>query len=138
VLFNSATAAKNAHDIGYKPSLSEISGGVDPEDDTIPHTAENMFGPPRKIIGYSSDTGEIRVGQSYVTEPENGYAYLIFEYDSVNKVFNEIEPNIGDDADSDILNNPYLTQLVGGLGISYDNYKVITNRWDETVQRLFI
>ena len=109
VLFKSAADAKAAHDVGYKPSLTEISGDADPEGDTTPHIAENIFGTPQKVIGYSSDTGEIRLGKSYLVEPENGYAYLIFEYDSINKVCTEISPIIEEDAEQAIKDNPYLT-----------------------------
>jgi hypothetical protein len=108
VLFKNAEAAKAAHEAGYKPSLV-VAGGTDPSNDTVEHTADDMFGTPQKIIGYSSDTGEVRLGQSYPTEPTNGQAYLIFEYDSVSKVFNELTPNVGDDATQAIKDNPYIT-----------------------------
>jgi len=65
VIFDTAVNAKAAHDAGYVPSLSEISGDSDPEDDTTPHNATGLIYKPRKIIGYSSDTGEIRLGESY-------------------------------------------------------------------------
>lgn len=138
VVFTSAAAAKAAHDVGYKPSLTEISGDADPEDDTTPHTAENIFGTPQKIIGYSSDTGEIRLGKSYSVEPENGYAYLIFEYDGIDKVCKEVTPTIEDDAEQAIKDNPYLTQVIGGREIANSLYTVMTNRWDNTAKRLFI
>lgn len=138
VVFTSAEAAKAAHDAGYKPSLTEISGDEDPEDDTTPHTAENMFGVPQKIIGYSSDTGEIRLGKAYSVEPENGYAYLIFEYDGIDKICKEVTPTIQDDSEQAIKDNPYLTQVIGGREITNSLYTVMTNRWDSTAKRLFI
>lgn len=138
VLFKSVTDAKNAHDAGYTPSLSDISGDSDPDDDTGVHTATNIFGSPQKVLGYSSDTGEIRVGKSYTTEPVNGYAYLIFEYDAVYKTVKEITPTLDENATTEVKNNPYLTQVVGGRAISNNLYKVATNRWDNTAKRLFI
>ena len=138
VIFDTPENAKKAHDASYVPSLAEIGKGDDADDDTAQHTADGLIHKPQKIIGYSSDTGEVRLGQSYSTQPINGQAYMIFEYDPVGKVCNEIIPTIENDADQTIKDNPYLTQIIGGTAITSNLYKVMTNRWDDTVKRLFI
>jgi hypothetical protein len=66
-----------------------------------------------KIVGYSSDTGEIRLENAYKNGanatniplvPENGWAYVLFEYDSVNKIYKEVPPEPYQDTPN---KNPY-------------------------------
>lgn len=139
VLFNSVENAKKAHDDGYVPSLTELIGEENPDGDTTPHTAEGIVGVAKKIIGYSSDTGEIRLAEAFDKEvgvPKNGYGYLIFEYDSVDKICKEVLPQTKQNETLTL--EHYKKQVVGGQEITNNLYKVMTNRWDNTAKRLFI
>ena len=53
-----------------------------------------VFG-ARKIVGYSSDTGEVRVMDAFEYAPTNGMVYRLFEYDSSANSYKEIEPSFG-------------------------------------------
>ena len=78
----------------------------------------------RKIIGYSSDTGEIRVEEPFKQVPVNGNAYLLFERDRTNDTYKEITSDV--------------SQLIGGSPITDETFKIITNCWDSSLKQLFI
>ena len=78
----------------------------------------------RKIIGYSSETGEIRVQVAFDKIPENGNAYLLFEYDRIDEVYTEVEFDV--------------SNIVGGAPLEEDSFTTITNYWDSSVHQLFI
>ena len=78
----------------------------------------------RKIIGYSVDTGEIRVQESFSKSPVNGNAYLLYEYDSSTKTYTEKKF-------SDVSN------IIGGKAI-VSNLKIKTNKIVGNKYQLFI
>ena len=81
----------------------------------------------RKIIGYSVDTGEIRVQESFSQKPENGNAYLLFEYNNSTKAYTEKKF-------TDVSN------IIGGEAITpkEDTFSIITNKIDSDGYQLFI
>ena len=81
----------------------------------------------RKIIGYSVDTGEIRVQESFSQKPENGNAYLLFEYNNSTKAYTEKKF-------TDVSN------IIGGEAITpkEDSFSIITNKIDSDGYQLFI
>ena len=90
------------------------------------YRARTLIESRRKIVGYSNDTGEIRVQQPFSAIPQNGDTYKIYEYDLVNKEYKEI-------VFEDVSNK------IGGEGIvDSTNFKVITNCWDNNLKQLFI
>lgn len=122
-----------------------------------------------KIVGYSSDTGEIRLEQAYEnTEeeaaenkplvPENGWVYVLFEYDNIDKIYKEVgsdtktvkddtenteesEPEATALSDTESENteiNKYEKQVIGGLPVTNELYRVMTNKWDDEAKRLFV
>ena len=69
----------------------------------------------RKIMGYSSDTGEIRVSEPFDPVPVNGNYYRIFEYDMIEKKYTEKSGSVA--------------QMIGGSPIENDLFKVYSNNW---------
>lgn len=110
----------------------------------------------RKITGYSQDTGEIRVTDSFYEPPVNGEYYRLFQYNSVTAEYKPIDDvtftTSGEGAETtyiDTVNN--LTgHKIGGMPIviydTADNdfsskyFKIISNHWGENSddRRLFI
>ena len=78
----------------------------------------------RKIIGYSIDTGEIRVQESFSKSPVNGNAYLLYEYDSSTKTYTEKKF-------TDVSN------VIGGEAV-ITNLKIKTNKIVGDKYQLFI
>lgn len=109
VIYENSEDAKKAHDAKDYPDH---------------YTAATPRETSRRIIGYSSDTGEIRVQEPFKKIPVNGNAYLIYEYDRVEKVYTEITSDV--------------SQVVGGAGIEDESFKVMTNLWEENTKQLFI
>ena len=70
----------------------------------------------RKIIGYSEETGEVRVQEAFSNIPTNGQSVAITDAEGVS---------LG-------------TTVVGGTAISDATFTVMTNRWDNSAHRLFI
>ena len=86
------------------------------------YRARTLIESRRKIVGYSNDTGEIRVQQPFSAIPQNGDTYKIYEYDLVGKEYKEI-------VFEDVSNK------IGGEGIvDSTNFKVITNCWDNNLK----
>lgn len=86
---------------------------------------------PRKVVGYSSDTGEMRFYDSFKVPPKNGEYYRIFKYDIVNSIYLPV-----DDSDEALANHK-----VGGTPITNSTYyKTISNKWGNSASdhRLFI
>lgn len=108
VIYENESDANKAHTAGDTPDKVTV---------TPRETA-------RRIIGYSEETGEIRVQVPFEKIPENGNAYLLFEYDRVNEEYTEIT--------SDASN------IVGGTPIEDESFKVITNLWTDSTKQLFI
>ena len=77
---------------------------------------------PRKIVGYSSDTGEIRVSQKFSSVPKNNNYYVLYEYDSETNTYK--------------LKKSDTSQCVGGISIT--NFTIFNNEWSETIKQLFI
>ena len=73
-------------------------------------------GEKKKIIGYSEETGEVRVQEPFTTIPTNGETATIYDAE---------DANLG-------------TTVVGGTAIEDATFTVMTNRWDDTAHRLFI
>lgn len=118
VIYNSKTEYDNAK--------NDTDNANDPTKGVIRNTL-------RKIFGYSSDTGEIRVQEAYGDEndpvPVNGNYYRIFEYDMVNKTYTEKTGSI--------------EQVIGGSPLKDSNnlFKVYSNKWtspNAEDNRLFI
>ena len=109
VIYENSGDAKKAHDAKDYPDH---------------YTAATPREKSRRIIGYSSDTGEIRVQEPFEKIPVNGNAYLIYEYDRVEKTYTEITSDV--------------SQVVGGAGIEDESFKVMTNLWEEDTKQLFI
>lgn len=118
VIYNSKTE--------YDAAKNDADNVNDPTKGTIRNTL-------RKIYGYSSDTGEIRVQEAYGDEndpvPVNGNYYRIFEYDIVNKTYTEKTGSI--------------EQVIGGSPLKDSNnlFKVYSNKWsgaDAEDNRVFI
>ncbi len=87
----------------------------------------------RKIGGYSSDTGEIRILDSFNVAPVNGQYYRLFEYDTIEKKFTAIDDTVSNNKD------PLELHRIGGSPIQNDTYyKVLTNLWNSNTKRLFI
>ena len=78
----------------------------------------------RRIIGYSSETGEIRVQMPFEQIPVNGNAYLLYEYDRVENTYTEITFEA--------------SNVVGGEAIEDDSFVIMQNYWDDSVKQLFI
>ena len=108
VIYENESDAEKAHTAGDNPDKVTV---------TPRETA-------RRIIGYSEETGEIRVQVPFEKIPENGNAYLLFEYDRIEETYTEIE--------SDASN------IVGGTPIEDESFKVITNLWSDDTKQLFI
>lgn len=70
----------------------------------------------KKIIGYSEETGEVRVQEPFTTIPTNGETATIYDSEGTE----------------------LSTTVVGGTAITDATFTVITNRWDDTAHRLFI
>ena len=108
IIYENSEDAQKAHDAGDTPDKTTIT--------------------PREkgriITGYSIDTGEIRVKDPFEKIPVNGNAYLLFEYDRVDKTYTEIESDV--------------SQVIGGEAITNDSFKIITNLWTEDKKQLFI
>lgn len=66
-------------------ALNDRAAGGKPE----AHVVAPVF-TARKIIGYSSDTGEIRVDTPFEYAPTNKMAYRIFRYDTLDKRYDEV------------------------------------------------
>lgn len=109
VIYENSDDAKKAHDAKDYPDH---------------YTAATPREKSRRIVGYSSDTGEIRVQEPFEKIPVNGNAYLIYEYDRVEKTYTEITSDV--------------SQVVGGAGIEDESFKIMTNYWDEDTKQLFI
>lgn len=120
VIYNSKTE--------YEAAKKDTANANDPTKGTI----RNQL---RKIYGYSSDTGEIRVQEAYGNKndpiPVNGNYYRIFEYDMVNKIYKEKTGKV--------------EQVVGGSELkvehSEDLFKVYSNKWSNDTKdenRIFI
>lgn len=78
----------------------------------------------RKIVGYSSDTGEIRVQEAFSAIPVNGNVYRLFKYDSSTTTYTEVTSDI--------------SQVVGGAAITDASFVIKTNQWNATTKQLFI
>lgn len=78
----------------------------------------------RKVIGYGQETGEVRVQESFSKIPVNGNYYLLYDYDAVDKTYTLVESEV--------------EQVVGGVAITDESFKIITNQWDDEVKQLFI
>lgn len=81
VIYNSMADAVEARRLGETPATKKP-------------TITPVFG-ARKIVGYSSDTGEVRVMDAFEYAPTNGMVYRLFEYDSSTNFYKEIEPSFG-------------------------------------------
>lgn len=107
-IYENESDATNAHNAGDTPASVTI---------TPRETG-------RRIIGYSSTTGEIRVQEPFNQIPVNGNAYLLYEYDRVEDTYTEIEFEA--------------SNIVGGKAIEDDSFVIMTNYWDTSVHQLFI
>lgn len=88
----------------------------------------------RKIVGYSSDTGEIRIMDSFAVAPENGQYYRLFEYDTLEKRYKPVDDEISEDNV-----DPLVSHRIGGIAITNSTYyKVLNNLWGPSTKRLFI
>lgn len=85
-------------------------------------TGVTIIEQPHKIIGYSSDTGEVRVQEDFSTVPKNGQYYVVYEYNSETKKYN--------------LKTSNTSQIIGGKNLG--NFTLINNEWNTTTKQLFI
>ena len=77
-----------------------------------------------KIIGYSADTGEIRVQEPFKSIPVNGYTYRLYKKN-----------------DSGLWQQISFTEpsnLIGGAAITDSSFKVMTNYYSSDTKNLFI
>lgn len=77
-----------------------------------------------KIIGYSADTGEIRVQEPFKSIPINGYTYRLYKKN-----------------DSGLWQQISFTEpsnLIGGAAITDSSFKVMTNYYSSGTKNLFI
>lgn len=77
-----------------------------------------------KIIGYSADTGEIRVQEPFKSIPVNGYTYKLYKKN-----------------DSGLWQQISFTEpsnLIGGAAITDSSFKVMTNYYSSSTKNLFI
>ena len=77
-----------------------------------------------KIIGYSTDTGEIRVQEPFKSIPVNGYTYKLYKKN-----------------DSGLWQQISFTEpsnLIGGAAITDSSFKVMTNYYSSSTKNLFI
>ena len=81
VIYNSMEDAVKAKQLGEDPK-------------TATPTVIPVFG-ARKIVGYSSDTGEVRVMDAFDYAPTNGMVYRLFEFNSSTNTYTEVEPSFG-------------------------------------------
>lgn len=111
IIYNTAEEAKSASAAGDTPEKTTI---------TPRETG-------RKIIGYSVDTGEIRVQESFKQVPVNGNAYLLFEYNTSTKTYTEKKF-------TDVSN------IIGGVEVTSteDAFTIITNKITDDGYQLFI
>lgn len=78
----------------------------------------------RKIIGYSDDTGEIRVQEPFTSIPKNGYTYKLYKLNDLD-VYEEVDFS-------------GVSNKIGGAPIEDNNFKVITNVCSSSKKILFI
>lgn len=110
VIYENQEDATAAHNAGETPAT---------ESPTITPTET-----ARRIIGVSSETGEIRVQEPFNDIPVNGNAYLLFSYDRTTEQYTEVTSDV--------------SQVIGGTAITDDSFVVITNLWSTDTKQLFI
>lgn len=124
IIYDTYEQAKKAQEAGDNPA-TEI--GIDYDKEKIPAKCmqkadgDDTVYKARKITGYSSDTGEMRVNDSFAYAPENGQYYRIFQWYAVNKTFEELDVN------------NLKTHVIGGVPITNDYFKVMTNEWTNEI-----
>lgn len=77
-----------------------------------------------KIIGYSADTGEIRVQEPFKSIPVNGYTYKLYKKND-SGLWQQIS-----------FTKP--SNLIGGAAITDSSFKVMTNYYSSGTKNLFI
>ena len=77
-----------------------------------------------KIIGYSADTGEIRVQEPFKSIPVNGYTYRLYKKN--------------DSGSWQQISFTELSNLIGGAAITDSSFKVMTNYYSSDTKNLFI
>ena len=87
------------------------------------YNGDSMVEPQRKIIGYSEDTGEIRVQEPFSNIPQNGYTYKLYKKNDNNE-YEEVSFKT--------------SNLIGGSPIEDNSFKIMTNVWSSSKKRLFI
>lgn len=129
-IYKTLNDAKAAKDAGETPSSSNIDvnrlsasmyKGIDEEG--------KKFYRARKITGYSSDTGEIRVIDTFGEPPKNGEYYRLFTYNVSDDTYTPVDDNA----------NNLISHRIGGVSITNNNYKVTSNSYsNNAIERLFI
>lgn len=98
----------------------EVGMGIDIFNGGISINSNNVS----KIIGYSADTGEIRVQEPFKSIPVNGYTYKLYKKN-----------------DSGLWQQISFTEpsnLIGGAAITDSSFKVMTNYYSSGTKNLFI
>lgn len=89
------------------------------------YNGDSVVESQRKIIGYSEDTGEIRVQEAFSSIPKNGYTYKIYKKTDISgDSYQEVEFTS--------------SNKIGGEAIEDDSFKVITNICTPEKKVLFI
>lgn len=131
MIYNTLEDAQLARERGNNPSNFTV-----PQADCMKWADDREGSGARKIGGYSSDTGEIRILDSFKIAPVNGQYYRLFEYDSIEKTYKAI-----DDAITETGGDPLAGHRIGGNPIVYTSFRVLSNVWsseDSGIKRLFI
>ena len=137
-IYKSVADAQAARQAGETPSSDNIDVNRLSESMIKGYDEDNKpFYRARKITGYSSDTGEIRVIDSFYTPPLDGECYRLFTYNHSSNIY---EPVDEDKLETQSGNDYHLnSHIIGGLPIE-DNYFVVSsnNVTSSSVDKLFI
>lgn len=139
-IYKDEASAQQARLNGDSPSSDNIDVSLLSESMIKGYDEDNKpFYRARKITGYSSDTGEIRVIDSFYSPPLNGECYRLFSYNSSNNTYEAVdEDKVTDD---NTKNDTHIkSHIIGGLPINNDYYKIVSNKVTGTssLSRLFI
>ena len=122
IIYDDYDKAKKAQTDGDDPSTEiddDYSEDKKPAKCMQKNDGDKIVYKARKITGYSSDTGEIRVNDSFAYAPENGQYYRIFQWYAVSKTYQELDAN------------NLATHIIGGTAIANEYFKVMTNEWTD-------
>lgn len=131
MIYNSLANAQSARTAGNTPANITVTMA-----DCMLLTSGTGYA-ARKIGGYSSDTGEIRILDSFKVAPVNGQYYRLFEYDTIEKTYKAVDDAVYTAGGVSV--DPLSSHRIGGTAIENGTYfKTLTNIWTNGTRRMFI